>query len=226
MAGTNYLPAKDAALLAWSTNFSGLITATPTVFGLTAPQATAYAALNTAYATALAAVDPGIRNKATVATKNAARASLKASARMLARIIEANPTITNAQKLTLGLTVRAVPTPIPAPSTAPMLDIISVIGRSVKVRLHGALGDRRGKPAGVALAFVYSFVGTTPPTDLTMFKFEGSSTRTTFDILFPTTVAGGSQVWLYACWANPRTQSGPACAPVTAYLQGAAAHAA
>jgi hypothetical protein len=38
--------------------------------------------------------------------------------------------------------------------------------------------------------------------------------------------SGGSQVWLYACWANPRTQSGPACAPVTAYLQGAAAHAA
>jgi hypothetical protein len=93
-------------------------------------------------------------------------------------------------------------------------------------RFEPALGDRRGKPAGVALAFVYSFVGTTPPTDLTMFKFEGSSTRTTFDILFPTTVAGGSQVWLYACWANPRTQSGPACAPVTAYLQGAAAHAA
>ena len=115
--------------------------------------------------------------------------------------------MTNTQKVTLGLTVRSAPAPIPPPAVAPILDVVSVIGRTVKVRLHGPTTDRRGKPAGVAMAFIYSFVGATPPTDPSRFKVEGTTTRTTFDVVFPSTVAGGTQVWLSAAWANPRTRA-------------------
>src|SRR5438270_1215091 len=106
MATRSFLPAPDALLLAWSANFSTLISAGAVSYGLTVGQATAYAALHASYSTALAAVDPPIRNKAAVATKNTARTALKANARMLARIVEATPTVTNTQKVTLGLTVR------------------------------------------------------------------------------------------------------------------------
>jgi hypothetical protein len=226
MASKSFLPEKDAALLAWSNNFSTLISAGAVSYGLTTTQATAYAALHATYATSLTAVDPPIRNKAAVATKNTARTALKANARMLAKIVEATPTVTNTQKVTLGLTVRSAPAPIPPPALAPILDVVSVIGRTVKVRLHSPTSDRRGKPPGVAVGFVYSFIGATPPSELSAFKFEGTTTRTTFDVVFPSTVAGGSQVWLTAAWANPRTQTGPNCPAVTAYLQGGAAVAA
>jgi hypothetical protein len=96
----------------------------------------------------------------------------------------------------------------------------------VKCRVHSSTGDGRGKPAGVAMAFMYSFVGSVPPTDTSAFEMEGTATRTTFEVTFPSSVPGGSQVWLAAAWANARTQTGPACAPITVYLQGAAAAAA
>ena len=44
--------------------------------------------------------------------------------------------------------------------------------------------------------------------------------RTVFDVEFPATVAAGAQVWLCAFWFNPRSQSGPACQPISAYLAG------
>src|SRR4051812_434654 len=116
---SGFLPNKDSALLAWSLNFSTLITATPTAYGLVAGDATAYAALHSAFATALAACDPGQRSKSLVAAKNTARDNLKTSARLLAKRVEGTATVTNAQKIDLGLNVRATPTPIPAPSDAP-----------------------------------------------------------------------------------------------------------
>ena len=53
MPNRDYLPHNDAELLAWSSNFSSLITAAPVTYGLVAGQATAYAALHTAYAAKL-----------------------------------------------------------------------------------------------------------------------------------------------------------------------------
>ena len=215
-----FLPSTDAALLAWSNNFSTLISAGAVSFGLTVGQGVAYAALNAAYSVAITAVDPGVRSKAAVQTKNSARLALKNSARMLARIVEATPGVTNTQKTMLGLTVRSTPTPIPVPATQPRLIVKSVIGRTVTVMLRGPDVTRRGKPAGIASAFIYSFIGNAPPATFAAYTFEGSSTRTTFVLQFPPTVIGGAQVWLTACWANPRDQTGPACTPVTAYLQG------
>src|SRR5690348_5101392 len=60
------VPKKDSLLVAWTTNFSTRITATPATFGLVAGQATTYAALSDAFVTAAAAVaearEAGIRS--------------------------------------------------------------------------------------------------------------------------------------------------------------------
>src|SRR5436190_21193798 len=135
---TSFLPNKDSLLLAWSLNFSTRITATPTAYGLVAGDATAYATLHTAFGTALAAVDPGERSKSLVAAKNTARAALKNSARLLAKRVEGTATVTDAQKLDLGLNVRATPTPIPPPAYAPGIAILATIANTVKLRLFDA----------------------------------------------------------------------------------------
>jgi hypothetical protein len=218
---TSFLPNKDAALLAWSLNFSTRITATPTAYGLVAGDATSYATLHTAYATALAACDPDERNKIVIATKNTARTALKVSARLLAKRVEGTATVTDAQKLELGLNVRAMPSPIPPPANAPGIGIVGVAGNVVKVRLFDpADAATRGKPAGVYGASLFSFVGTAAPTDIGQWKFEGNTGRTRRVVEFDNTVAAGARVWLTAFWFNGRKQSGPAATPVSTNVQG------
>ena len=135
--GTSFLPTTDNALLAWSLNFSTLISATPTTYGLSSTQATAYATLHSQYSAALAtATNPTTRTKANVAAKNTARDALKTDARLLAKIVDGQATVTDQQRIQLGLNVRTVPTPVPVPSLPPEMDIVSVIGRTVKIRVH------------------------------------------------------------------------------------------
>jgi hypothetical protein len=203
MANNSFLPDRDTALLAWSLNFSSLITSTPTAYGLVAADATAFALLHTGYATALAACDPGQRNKSAVATKNSAKASLKTSARLLANKINGTASVTDAQKLELGLTVRAQPSPIPPPAFAPAVDLVSVVGRTVRIHIHDSQeANRRGRPVNVKGASVFSFVGAEPPAGPDGWKAEGITNMTKVDIAFPESVAAGAQVWITAQWGD------------------------
>jgi hypothetical protein len=215
-------PNTDSGLLAWSLNFLNLITATPTAYGLVAGDATNYNTVHTAYATALAACDPTVRNKPAVITKNAARDNLKNSATLLANKIYSTASVTDSQKTQLGIPPRAEPTPIPAPSSWPVLDVVSVNAWTAKIRLRDAdSGSTRGKPAGVFGASVFSFVGETAPTDIGAWKFEGNTGRVKeIEVVFPSTLAKGTTVWFTAFWFNGRKQSGPACAPISANLPG------
>lgn len=221
MASKGFLPDSDPALLAWSLNFSTLISAAPIPVGLTAAQATAYAALHALFSTAMAGVGPGVRTSASVAAKNAARNNLKISARLLAKLVEGTATVSNSQKITLGLNVRAVPTPSPIPATAPALEVVSVSGVTAKIRLHdSASGSRRGKPVSVSGASVFSFTGALAPADIGAWKFEGNVGRTRLTLTFPTSLAAGTKVWFAAFWFNGSKQSGPLCAPVGTNLPG------
>lgn len=221
MAGSGFLPDTDSGLLAWSLNFKTLIQAGAVSYGLTVPLATAYGALHDAYADALAAADPAIRTRGSVAAKNTARANLKANARLLDRLVQGTGTVTDQQKRDLGLNVRSAPSPIPPPADAPGLDILSVSGWTVKIKLHDtASSARRGKPPGVTGASIFSFVGAEAPADIGSWQFEGNTGKTSGTVTFPNTLAAGAQVWITAFWFNGRKQSGPACAPVPTNLQG------
>jgi hypothetical protein len=220
-SSTSFLPSTDAGLLAWSLNFNTLIQTGAVSYGLTVPLATAYGVLHDAYAAALAAADPAIRTRGSVAAKNTARANLKANARLLDRLVQGTGTVTDQQKRDLGLNVRSAPSPIPPPADAPGLDILSVSAWTVKIKLHDtASSAKRGKPPGVTGASIFSFVGAEAPADIGSWQFEGNTGKTKGTVTFPNTLAAGAQVWITAFWFNGRKQSGPACAPVPTNLQG------
>jgi hypothetical protein len=222
MASTNFLPDRESDLLTWSVNFDTKITASPTDYGLTADQATAYGTLHSAFADAYqTANNPDTRSPSNIVAKDVAKDALINNARMLARIVQATPAVTPEQKSELGLTVRDVePTPIPPPASWPKLEIVAVNGRTVQIRLSDLENPtRRGKPEGVSGATVLSFVGEEAPSDPGLYKFEGNTSRTTASVEFPITVAEGAKVWLTAFWFNNRKQSGPACEPVGTNLQ-------
>lgn len=218
----DFIPSPDAEFLGWSSHYSAGINADPPAIGLTALQSAAYQTLHDQFASCLAvATNPATRTRGTIAAKSEKKAETVALARELARIINAFPATTNQQRLDLGLNPRDnEPTPIPAPEDPPTLSVVSVFGRRVKVKLQGLDTSRRGKPNFVDGATVMSYVGHEPPADTSLWVFQGSTTRTTFEIEFPPTVASGSRVWLTAFWFSPRSESGPACLPIGTYLGG------
>jgi hypothetical protein len=219
---SDYIPSTDAGVLSFTTNFSTIVTASAVALGLSAGQATALATKVSSYSASLSAsTDPSTRGPAAVFSKLEKKRDLVAYVRQLARIIQANPAVTNDQRFSLGLPIRRLPSPIPAPGEAPDVDVLSVSGRTILFRIHRSTGSRRGKPAGVAGANVYSHVGATPPASIVDWTFEGHVSRPNrVEVLLPADVPGGSTVWLCANWFNPRGQAGATSAPVSTNIPG------
>lgn len=217
-------PKKDADLATMSANLSTKISATPTAFGLTAAQATAFAALNTAYATAYAtAIDPTTRTKANIAAKDTARANLIGAVngiRDINRFVQATRSVSDAQKIELGLPVYKSRSPINPPTDYPTVSVEKVVGRTAYLRLMTPGSERRGRPAGVQGAIVLSFTGTTPPADPQEWRTEGLTTKTIFPVVFPPSTPAGALVWVSAAWYSPRGQAGPVAPAIQVYLAG------
>ena len=220
----NFYVGTNAQVVAGAANFASLIATGFASYGLTTAQATAFGTLNTALQSSYSeAIEPTTRTRVTIAQKNLALRNMRANAVLLAKIIYATPTVSDAQLIGLGLLPRATRTPIPAPTTAPVVEVGVVSGRLVNLRLHSADSERRGMEHGAKGANVYSYVGATPPADARDYFFEGMTTRTNTQVLFPHSIASGATVWLSARWVSARGQLGPASAPVSFTLQGGAA---
>jgi len=222
------IPVKDSLLVPFSTNFNDRIVASPLVFQLSAPQAAAYTALHAPYVAAynamMAARADGTRSQSLTATKDSTKLGLLNYARQLYSFVQSNKSVTDANKILLGIHLRVIPAPIPRPAVRPGMDIISVSGRTVSVNIpDSASSTKRGKPAGTEAAWVYSFVGAEYPSDPSQWNFEGATTKAKFNITFPNTVAGGTQVWVTAAWINAKQEAGPTSVPITTNLQGGGA---
>lgn len=225
----DYIPSRDAELVGWSNNFEQIVAAAPVALGLTVAQAAAYTAANADWQAAYTAgTDPSTRNVGTVAQKREKRAAIVALARQYNAIIQATPSVTDQQKLDLGLHVKdAEPSPSHAPTFAPGVVVLSVFNRTARTRLFDpANPTKRGKPDNCAGAQVFSYVGEEPPADLSAWTSEGNTSRTALDITFPTSVAPGAKIWITARWFGPRFQNGPAATPVMTNLPGGSAQAA
>ena len=215
------VPTKDSALATFAPNFATIVTGAPTTYNLTAAQCTALTTASTNFLAAYNAVRAdGMRSKSLTAAKNSARAALLLLLRPAYAQIAALTSVTDAQKIALGITVRKVPAPQPPPADAPAVNVVFVRGRTVRLRLRDAASTtRRGKPVGVASATILSYVGSTPPADLGAWRFEANVTHTLVDVTFSAATAPGAQVWFTVFWSNRKDQPGPACDPVGTYLQ-------
>lgn len=220
--GRSFLPVGDEALAAFALNFSTLLTANYASYGIDQTVATTYAQNYDTYIAALAlAKQPSTRGNATVLGKNNTKIALTALTRQIARTIGNNMNVTDAQRQSLGLVIRrAKPTPIPAPTNQPTMNIVSVSVRTVNLKIHNGSARKRGKAAGAIGAKVYSFIGDGYPSDPTTWAYQGDATKSKFAITFSDSVAGGSQVWMCCAWYNRKGQTGPISVPISTNLQG------
>jgi hypothetical protein len=219
-------PTKDETLVAYGANWDTRITASPTTFSLTAPQAaqfhTYYQAFLDSYNTLRESVEAGVRSQSLTTAKDEAKRQLLAYGRSLYGIVQSSTT-SDADKDLLGVNVRKTPpSPRPAPALAPLVGISSVNGRTVAVRLRDANDpDSKARPFGTAGASVFSFTGSEPPSDINEWVFEGNTGRTSIKVVFDGSVAAGAQVFITAFWFNTRKVSSPIATPAGAVLGGA-----
>jgi hypothetical protein len=212
----------DAQYRTFVGQYSEKISAAPLPLALTVPQATELASRTATFDAAfLAAADPATRTRAKVELKRSTRKFLSDYGRMLARIIQAAPTVTDAQRIDLGLPVAdSLPTPIDAPTAVPAPKVVSMDGWTASLQLRVAGSDRRGLPPQVSGAYIYSFAGPVAPTDPQLWKFEGATTRADCKVAFDNSLEAGSKVFVCACFFNPRQQTGPACGAVHLLIGG------
>lgn len=219
---SSYIPASDAGFDTWLTNFSTLLTASPTTYGLTAPDAVAVAAERTAYHAAyVAASDPGTRTSVTVAAKDAAKASALAVVRPYAVSISLNAGVTDGDKTDIGVTVRKlVPTPVPPPITVPVFALVAAIPGQHQLRYYDtSTPTSKAKPPGAIGLQVWRAVGTVPAVDPaqatyydTWTKSPNVSTFTAGDVGKQATYFGR---WVTRGGPGGATQVGPWSAPLT-----------
>ena len=145
----------DSQVYMSSRSFSQKISADPGAYGLTPERCAEYASVDADYRAAyVAAVTPDTRTKGKISGKNDARASLMALAASLAKVIEGTPTVTDAQKIGLGLSVRGAPTPLANPGTP--YKFVANLSVSGAINLQWKCDN----PAGATMYQIWRRIGT------------------------------------------------------------------
>lgn len=215
-----YIPAPDADFSTWLANFATLIAVDPTDYGLIAGDSTAIDAQDTAFQAAyLAAINPTTRTSATIATKDAARASAEAVVRPYAMRIRNNTTVSNALKIGLGLTIPStVPTPIPAPTAAPETGFVKAIPLQTTLSFKDPAAAGKAKPYGVIGVELFVAVGTVAAVDPAQASYFATYGKSPFQLPFQAGDQGkvATVFTRFVTRSGPggRSQSGPFSAPL------------
>jgi hypothetical protein len=218
------IPRKDAELVPYMANFSGVLAANPTTYlqtpGVATAVAAAYDAYLVAYNTMMSARANGTRSEQMTATRTDTRSAMLDVVRPIYVAVQAAPAISDTEKIALGVHVRdANPSRASIPDFAPVLTVTKIDGAVVTFAIRDPNNpDRKAKPDGVTGITYFSYVGQTPPSSASAFKFEGNTGQTTVRIDFGSSVATGARVWLSASYFNNRKQSGPASSPIGAII--------
>ena len=133
----SYIPAKEANLNSWLLNFSALLTAAPSTYGLSPTDATNVAADVSAWTAAYSPIlSPSTKTAAAVSAKNSAKVSILAQIRPYAQNISLNAGVTTSAKTAIGVNPR---TSVPVPITDPTL--LNFIESATKSPLTATMGS-------------------------------------------------------------------------------------
>lgn len=219
----DFLPRRDGQLLAWAAGFGRGISEDPQSLGLTPAQADAYDSAYTAMAYEMHLASSGsTRTAAVVLQKSESTAALKSLARTLARIVRANPDVSANRRMQLGLDPgNRAATKILAPDASPDIQIKSVVGQRVTLRLYNT-GEpsRSGIPRGTIGAQLFTCLSEDRPEADAFWQPQGLTSTARMMIEFPASIRPGAQVWFAARWLSPRLKPGPMSSPVSTRVQG------
>jgi hypothetical protein len=219
----SYIPAKNANLIAWATNFSTKLSASPSTYGLSPSDATAVASYASTLAAAYALItSPSTKTASTVSQFNNEKINALATLRPYAQQISLNAGVSSANKVAIGVNPRtSVPTPITTPTTAPVLTAqsTSTAGTIIRYRDATASPSVKSKPYGVTQIQIYALASATPITDPTTLAFVGPQTKSPFTQAMGSSAAGKT-VYFAARWATRKGLVGPWSAIISYVVAG------
>lgn len=221
MAGNtvNYIPTRDGDFDTWLNQFATYLSANYGALGVDLATANninaGYATWNAAYN---AAIGGSTRGPATVATKNGARAAVTVNVRIVAQLVNNNPTVTDDQRVALGITVRkTTKTPIPTPTSSPLLTFVAATPFSHTIRFADQnTPSSRALPFGALAMELHVFVSDTPPPVGALATMVLTATKNPYGVTFT-----GAQVGMNAYYKGYwRTRTGDLGPPSTIISQG------
>lgn len=212
-----YIPPRDTDYDSWLNNFKTLILAAPTTYGLTITDASA---INTYYnswhAAYLLAINPTTRTPVTVAAKDTQKALTQPPIRVYAQTIRANAGVSDANKIALGLNLpNFTPTPIPQPSTSPLINVIGATPLQHTLRYADTnTPDSKKKPFGAQQLLLFVAVADDPVVDPTVALFYGAFTKVPVFVDFDAADVGKAATY-FARWQTRTGLLGPWSLPVS-----------
>ena len=206
----DYIPGPDANFQAWQANFVTYANANLAALGLTAADMAPITAAQGTWATAFPAhVAAVAAAKAAKQTKDEARAGYVAVIRPLVRRLQASPLVSDAERSSLGITVRQEPGPIGPPTTAPVCTIECGNRLQQVLRFNdSATPTRKAKPAGAIGVEIWNKVGTTPPAGEADLRFVAVDTNSPYVMNFDS-ADGGKTNYVWMRWVSPTGERGP-----------------
>jgi hypothetical protein len=208
----SYIPPRNAQLVAWAANFAALISASPSTYGLVASDATVIATQNTALQAAYALISsPSTKTAATVSAFNTEKVTALATFRPYAQTISLNAGVSTSAKIAVGVNPRTSgPTPITAPTTAPVLTIqsTSTAGSILRYRDATASPSVKAKPYGVVTCQIWALASATPITDPTALTYNVTLTKSPAQVVLGAGDAGKT-VYFAARWLTRKGLTGP-----------------
>ena len=215
-----YIPAADPAFAAWLDNFSALLTAAPATYGQTSGVAAAVAAVTATWDAAYALVtSPSTKTKDTVQAKNVARINALAEVKPVAQQISLNQGVLASDKVAIGVNPRtSTPVPVTAPTTYPIISIVSALALQHVLRYRDELASPsvKSKPFGVIQIQLYGSTSATPITDPTLLQFEGVRTKSPTTVTWPSSAAG-LRAYYAARWVTRTGLLGP-WSPIVSFI--------
>jgi hypothetical protein len=221
MKNRDFIPGTIPGLVQWSNVFTFGVAAVPGPLGIGAPLVTALVTAQSDMASKVGlGTDPATRTAVSIDGMHTSIAIFKTLARKVAKLIHAQPDITNGQLAALGLTVPRGRAPVHAPTSHPGAEVVNRWASSVEVQfLNTAAANQRQKPRGCTGLNVYVAVGQLPA-DTSGWTFAGFFSRTRATIPFDPTLAAGTKVFICANWQTGRGETSPACSPIETTIDG------
>jgi hypothetical protein len=217
---SDFIPGPDSDFSVWTKNFLTYANANLAALGLVAadltPITTADVAFNTALATNVSAQSQA---QSARISKDGARRDLENFIRPLAARIQTTPTVSNAHRESLQITVRSTArTAVSAPETRPLATI------DTRQRLQHTINfvdeltpTSRAKPAGVSGCEIWVKVDGPPPVDPSELKYLATDTRTPY-LAHYDGAEGGKIAYYMLRWVSTRAEAGPWSQTVSATI--------
>jgi hypothetical protein len=218
----DYIPRSDADFNTWQANFLNYVGSNLAPLGLTAADLTPLTTAQTGWTTDYS-VHIGAQTAADGAlqTKKNTRNTYESSLRSLVRRIQGLPTLTDAQRAEMGLSLRETPRTVTGvPATRP----VATVDTSQRLRHTIGFTDEttpssKAKPDGVMGCEIWVKVGDPAPADPDQLQFLGTDTRTPYVAEYSGEEAGKVAHYMLR-WVNTKGEQGPWSQTVSATITG------